>query len=174
MEGTDDIVDLIPAPGTVKEEGTFLNVKNLLKDTTAALLGGDSSMVPDEALVALKNLIDGITPSGIGAARVEVGSYTGTGTYGPSFSRTLNFNFTPKVIFIAADTEQSGSADIAMLVYGVRSFHISGMYNPMTASWLNKASWGDKKVTLTTNASGASARAPLNLSGQIYKYTAIG
>ena len=35
------------------QEGTPLNKANLLKDTTAALLGGDSSMVPDEALVAL-------------------------------------------------------------------------------------------------------------------------
>lgn len=39
VEGTDDIVDLIPAPGTIYEEGTFRSKANDLSDAVAAMFG---------------------------------------------------------------------------------------------------------------------------------------
>lgn len=108
MEGTDDIYDLTPAPGTVTEEGTFLNVENLLKDTTADLLGGDANMVPDEALVALKNLIDGLTPEKIGAGQVSVFSYAGTGRNGPDNPTSITFGFAPKCVVFLMQKDENG------------------------------------------------------------------
>lgn len=115
VEGTDDIYDLTPAPGTVTEEGTFLNVDSLLKEATAALLGGDANMVPDEALVALKNLIDNLTPGKIGASAIASGSYVGTGANAQT--KTITVGFKPRFAMIAengfgfAASKASSAAD---------------------------------------------------------------
>lgn len=53
VDGTDDIYEIIPAPGEVYTEGTFINKFALLKDTTAALFGLDVSNVPDDVLAFL-------------------------------------------------------------------------------------------------------------------------
>lgn len=48
VEGTDDIIDLIPVPGEISDEGTFINKATLLKDATAALFGKGVNAVPDD------------------------------------------------------------------------------------------------------------------------------
>lgn len=53
VDGTDDIYEIIPAPGEVYTEGTFINKFALLKDATAALFGLDVSNVPDDVLAFL-------------------------------------------------------------------------------------------------------------------------
>lgn len=53
VDGTDDVYDIVPAPGEVYTEGTFINKFALLKDTTAALFGLDVSNVPDDVLAFL-------------------------------------------------------------------------------------------------------------------------
>ena len=53
VPGTDDIVDLIPAPGKVFEDGTFVNKANMLTDETSSLLGGVDTV--NEALETLAN-----------------------------------------------------------------------------------------------------------------------
>lgn len=53
VPGTDDVYDLIPAPGEVYEEGTLINKSALLKDATAALFGLGTDAVPDDALSVL-------------------------------------------------------------------------------------------------------------------------
>ena len=54
VEGTDDIYDIIPAPGEVSEAGTLINKATLLKDATAALYGLTDA-VPDDVLAKLAN-----------------------------------------------------------------------------------------------------------------------
>lgn len=56
VEGTDDIFDLVPAPGTVNNEGTLINKNSLLKDATAALFGLRSTALPDDVLKKLSEL----------------------------------------------------------------------------------------------------------------------
>ena len=58
--GTDDIYDLIPTPGEISSEGTFLNKANLLKDVTASLFGLGSEAVPDDVLTVLSRLHAGL------------------------------------------------------------------------------------------------------------------
>jgi hypothetical protein len=74
------------------EVGTPPTKANLLKDTTAAMFGGDENMVPDDALVMLKTAIDGFSD----VARIETGTYIGTGTV----SHTINFSFTPRLVIL--------------------------------------------------------------------------
>lgn len=57
VDGTDDIYDLVPAPGEVTDEGTFINKATLLKDATAALYGLGGDAVPDDVLEALNTSI---------------------------------------------------------------------------------------------------------------------
>lgn len=140
VEGTDDIYDLTPVPGTVTEEGTFLNVENLLKDTTAALLGGDSSMVPDDALVALKDLISGLTAVDVGAAQLHAFSYVGTGQNGASNPTSITFGFAPKCVVFLKRILASGeigdmSEVLAKSTYGGSIVAISDM---MTTSFTLK------------------------------------
>lgn len=56
VDGTDDIFDLIPTPGEIRNEGTLINKSSLLKDTTAALFGLGSGAVPDDVLNQLGGL----------------------------------------------------------------------------------------------------------------------
>lgn len=58
--GTDDIYDLIPTPGEISSEGTFLNKANLLKDTTAKLFGLGTDAVPDDVLLVLSRFQNGL------------------------------------------------------------------------------------------------------------------
>lgn len=60
VEGTDDIFDLVPAPGTVNNDGTLINKNSLLKDATAALFGMGADAVPDDALQMLSRFQKGL------------------------------------------------------------------------------------------------------------------
>lgn len=53
VEDTDDIYDVIPAPGTVVNEGTLLNKQSLLQDITCELLGLPTTAVPNDAFFRL-------------------------------------------------------------------------------------------------------------------------
>lgn len=180
VEGTDDIYDLTPAPGTVTEEGTFLNSDTLLKQTTAALLGGDSSMVPDEALVALKNLIDGITPAGIGAAQLSSGTYRGTGKYGSGQKNSLTFGFEPKLLIVSGlvNGYQSG-----IRVYAAAAVYVEGQSQyGFLAEASGAGSVGGtsarsgKTITWYGNAANATVGpgTQFDISGQTYSYIAFG
>lgn len=53
VEGTEDIFDLIPAPGEIIAEGTLINKATLWKDATAALFGLGVDSVPDDGFAYL-------------------------------------------------------------------------------------------------------------------------
>lgn len=107
------------------DEGTPLNKATLLKDATAALLGGGADMVPDEAFAALWELIDTLTPAKVGAAQMVVLSYSGTGAVTDT---VLTTGFRPKAAIIAAESysiyaaggsSAAGVSDVAVWVDGV-------------------------------------------------------
>lgn len=90
------------SPALVKSSIDTLAAKaqNILSNETKILLGGNASMVPDEAFVALKNLIDGISPDKIGASRIVTGSFAGTGS---TSKKTITAGFKPKAAIVAAN-----------------------------------------------------------------------
>lgn len=144
------------------QEGTPLNKASLLKDTTAALLGGDSSMVPDEAFVALKNLIGVLDAEVSGLPRIESGSYTGTG-YNSSgeTSVTLKFQHKPIAVFISTTNQDPQSQ---VLVRG--SAYVGGGGNVTTS-----LKWGEKSLTISHTY--YRAQNCFNESGKKYYYYAM-
>lgn len=76
VEGTDDIYDMIPAPGDVLNPGTLLNKANLLTDETARLLGMEQeNPTVDEAFVKVqRNVIEK-------PAFQKIASYETAGSY---------------------------------------------------------------------------------------------
>lgn len=145
------------------QEGTPLNKASLLKDTTAALLGGDSSMVPDEAFVALKNLIGVLDAEVSGLPRIESGSYTGTGYNAGSgaTSVTLRFQHKPIAVFISTTNSDPQSQ---VLVSG--SAYVGGGSNAPTY-----LKWGVKSLTISNDYYGAVNC--FNESGKTYYYYAM-
>lgn len=127
------------------EVGTPPIKANLLKDSTAALLGGNSNMVPDEAFVALKNLIDGISsPDKIGAGQVQVFSYAGTGRNGPDNPTSITFGFAPKcVVFLMKKTDHGVFKNMSFLLsnssYGGSIVEITDL---LTTSFAIKRGFG--------------------------------
>lgn len=53
VPGTDDIFDMIPAPGTVYNEGTLINKANLLTDAVTNLIGLTGDVVPNDMMRVL-------------------------------------------------------------------------------------------------------------------------
>lgn len=83
--------------------GTPLNKANLLSDTTANAIDDRYDTLPttpNEALALLAN----------GAARMEVQTYTGTGTYGSSNKNTLTFTHEPKLVLILGYRVNTGAS----------------------------------------------------------------
>lgn len=140
------------------QEGTPLNKASLLSDATAALLGGDSTMVPDEAFQALKSLIDDVTTLSNSKAQIATGSYTGTGEKTVS----ITFPFTPKVVFV----HDSGAHAPIVFIYGVTK-EIGVKYYEYF--WADTVTWSSNGLSWRGTASTCA-----NTSGLRYRYVAIG
>ena len=82
--------------------GTSLNKANLLKDATAIAMGLTASAVPDEALEKLRALVT----SAQSTANGKLGYTSGTFSYSYPYA-TINFGFSPKVVFISTISSNS-------------------------------------------------------------------
>lgn len=100
-----------------------------------------------------------------GGARIEVGSYVGTGTYGSSNPNSLTFGFEPKIIWIAPVSGTYISATIRHDTNeGVAIYEATNIYS-LTTSWSgNTVTWYNR----------SSNRYQLNESGVAYSYIALG
>ena len=56
--------------------------------------------LPNDVFQQIKTLIDNVQASADGKARIQTGSYVGTGTYGASHPCSLTFDFVPKIVYI--------------------------------------------------------------------------
>ena len=113
VAGTDDICEIIPAPGTVYEDGTFWNKQNVLQDAVAALYGKDPSATPNEIFASIASKLQGQVPV------FESGSYYGTtdGTTSGKVPKTIQFNYKPMVLFIQSNMPAGTRVDNGAL-YG--------------------------------------------------------
>ena len=114
VDGTDDIYELTPAPGTVTEEGTLINKAALLKDATALLYGFTedqlAGVVPDEVLSILSKAAlyeNGTISDVIGGNAMTPGdcefyytSYVGTHSSGQYSTISLTFPILPDIFVI--------------------------------------------------------------------------
>ena len=167
VAGQENTYDMVRADSPT-QDGTPLNKDSLLKDATAALLGGDETMVPDEAFVALKTMLDGISASSIGAARIELGNYTGTGVT-TSTAKTLTFSFKPKVVIITGPSNGRGKSGFAIFMQGevASKIYLDGGYGNMF-----NLTWSGNSVTWTGD--NWNAETGLNANNGKYYYVAIG
>lgn len=100
-------------------------------------------------------------------ARVQFGSYVGTGTYGSSNPNTLTFDFVPKMVIISGYTSNGYTT-----VTFVRGASSAGYPANGTMYFSMNLSWNDKKVSWYNDAYDAAQQA--NKSGYRYNYVAIG
>lgn len=100
-------------------------------------------------------------------ARVQFGSYVGTGTYGSSNPNTLTFDFVPKMVFVWGFGNSSGnSLYYQFMFYGENytSVYIGDGNNRST-----KVSWDSKTVSWYTS----DRYKQLNESSRTYRFFAI-
>lgn len=144
-------------PGIITEAGTPLSKANLLSDATAVLLGlsGDPSVNDALALIGNK-------------AKIENGTYTGTGTYGSGNPNTLTFSFAPKIVIIqsAADSKYGP----LFIQQGVTSTYCKqdSSGSATTVSWSN----GGKTLSWYTASNQVAYQ--LNSNGYPYTWVAFG
>ena len=162
-----DYDTLYPKTKVEQVEGAYTQ-QQILSDSTKGLYGLGSDAVPDEAFVALKNLINGISASSIGAARIELGNYTGTGV-STSTAKTLIFSFKPKVVIITGPSNGWGKSGFAIFMQGAvqSQIYVDGGY----ASTFN-LTWSGNSVTWT--GGNWNAELGLNANKGEYYYVAIG
>lgn len=138
VEGTDDIYDLVPAPGTITAEGTLINKSALLKDETVALFKDlPENPVPDEVFRILSNaaLVDENgelnTPDGTAVPGIKVvtGEYTGTGKYGKNNPVVLEFDDQPVFVFIQNKNMSGHSYFFLPLTYCTKATAYSGTWS---------------------------------------------
>ena len=149
------------------EVGTPPTKANLLKDSTAALLGGNADMVPDDALVALKNLIDNLSPESLGAAQVEAGTYVGAN----ADSKTIALAGRPQILFVA----QASYSPLLQSSYGITAFRHITQFSHSEANNYTYFDFGENSVTITGKGTSTSQnyQNAMNTSGKTYYYYAI-
>ena len=96
-----DYDTLYPKTKVEQVEGAY-SQQQILADSTKTLFGLGADAVPDDVLALLKTLVDNAQTSANNKARIAVGSYVGTGTYGASRPNSLTFDFIPSVLVMLA------------------------------------------------------------------------
>ena len=96
-----DYDTLYPKTKVEQVEGAY-SQQQILADSTKGLYGLGADAVPDDVLALLKTLVDNAQTSANNKARIAVGSYVGTGTYGASRPNSLTFDFIPYVLVMLA------------------------------------------------------------------------
>ena len=112
-------------------------------------------------------------------ARVEVGSYVGTGTAGASGQNSLSFSFSPKFVFVIQAEGGYWSAFIGGCPHGAgMKFNMPGyVIVDQITTWGSKSmSWYIYGAHTTSGSYDINGGAiyQLNLSGTKYDYVAIG
>ena len=109
VPGTKDIFDVLPVPGEVFAEGTPFAKNTVLADATAKLIGLSELATPNDAIVALKEMIDNTKNLANSKLKMEFGHYTGTGHYGVNDPNQLEFGVTPQIVIIAGYQAADGT-----------------------------------------------------------------
>lgn len=182
--------------GQVYEDGTTLSRNYIpcenaagvvgLYDTVSGSFGGSITSTPfvsggdyvaaGEAYFKKNGLLHLL---GADSAKIETGSYVGTGTYGSSNPCRISLGFSPKLVIIFRDGGRSGAVWSNDNVYW-SSDHVHLYAGGTYASLYH---YGSTKLYYTfdvdgvsfyTNASSNQALCQMNNSGYTYNYIAIG
>lgn len=157
-----------------QQEGTKLNKANLLTDETVAKIWPNASErpadpTPNEALAALASAI-------ASGAKIQTGSYVGTGTYGQANPCSLTFDFVPEYWSIYALGMGEAFSDSLQNFFpfgATRNIRLQSTQGGSTIS--NSVTYNEKTVTWYDTTFGqTSPSGQLNNEGWTYYYMAIG
>lgn len=171
---TDDVAQALTDAKTYTDEKIAGNVVDAftkaesLTEATAALYGLDSSAVPDDVLSLVKSLIDQNAQTASGGAKIQTGSYVGTGTYGADNPCSLTFDFKPYLVVVVR-----GDYFDAILI-AVNGMNVGSCTpSPSNTSAHLPLSWGQTQLRWYTTQSNAPST-QLNGNGCTYNYVAVG
>ena len=75
----------------------------VLTTETLSKYGLTAGKLPNDAFQQIKTLIDNVQASADGKARIQTGSYVGTGTYGANNQTVITCGFKPKLVMVFGD-----------------------------------------------------------------------
>lgn len=149
--------------------------KNLSSETRE-LYGMEEDATPDEALAVAYSILTG-------KAKIQTGSYIGTGTYGSSNPCKLEFDFTPRVLIVlgavySVETNGTFTGNSVIFTSDMEALDAIGSYYDSSLGY-NVSTSGTLYLTFANNAvswycTAAYADLQLNSSGTTYRYIAIG
>lgn len=174
-DGTKLIVKISMADNPT-EQGTPFATATMLTDETAALFGLDGSAVPNDAFRALDK-----------RAKIQIGSYVGTGVAGADNPNVLTFEFEPKMLFVSLTSgimfkfNDPGEPGYMTLVRGVTRAIVERGNRNSSDAHLNIA-WNGNTVEWYQDPDNGSSQhyydpdpiEQFNEAGTTYLYFAIG
>lgn len=150
--------------------GTALNKASLLTDATAALYSLTTDAVPDDVLAAIKTLINSVNTTANSKAKIETGTYVGTGGTSSGMKKTLSFSFAPTLVFIAGK-DGYGGQNLPMTVVKVGTSACTENSNGSYARAID-ATFSGNSISWTVY--NGLEYMNCNATGTTYYYTAIG
>lgn len=146
--------------------------------TAPTWVNGQSPSINASELQAMSNTIAqnqtnvaSLLPLLSSSAKIESGSYTGTGTSGSENPNSLTFSIAPAILFIITANNVNTPYQCFFINPCVSAWTLissSGSYNRLRVTWNNNI------VTWYTNVTSSPANVQLNTSGTTYYYIAIG
>lgn len=98
-------------------------------------------------------------------AKIQTGSYTGTGTYGSSNPCSLTFNFVPKLFIISSTMGSTDDYDKWSMMYNPYNVSLGANSN-----YTNTVLWNANNVSWYSSA----GKYQYNVNNCTYKYVVIG
>ena len=154
---------------------------------TLAQLGLTADKLPNDAFQQIKTLIDNVQSSTNSKARIQTGSYVGTGTYGADNPCSLTFDFEPNFLIILPvgyvynDSYpgyglEAGQFPLNFFVGNIYKYYGSygdvNEYEGIYGKYINNTFYWYCYATNKLLSSGAKIQ--LNTNGRTYYYYAIG
>lgn len=153
---------------TIKAQTITANSKTYTKTETQYVNSTNQSAYPDGEKVDnwLYTYLGVPFENTIEKTQFACGTYIGTGASGSNSPNGLQFNFTPKIIFIIGDNKNAG--------FGIYDESIYSLYD---TSGLSDTVWGNKNISWFAKDSYSNSVRPIiqfNDSGRKYCYLALG
>ena len=172
-------------PAGWKQIGTAMDKTNLLTDTTAAAikaLSGTTPDTPNDAFAALS----AITGE---RAKIQTGSYEGTGTYGKDTPCSITFDFAPELVIVFVVNKPAATSTVGFPTFFKRGIAVAKTWDighptggnaivnwdGNTLSWYVSSTRGwAYNVSSATVTDRTAQQLQLNDLGTTYSYIANG
>ena len=156
---------LYPKTIASQVDGVY-NKTEILTAATAALYGLPDTAVPDDVLALLKSLVNNAQTSADGKAKIQTGSYIGTGTHGSNNPCSLIFESIPKFVYIKSfNSSHAGfflpftlTDSFTWFAYqgfnenaGLQSSNLYAKFKNLTLSWYSADAYTDAKYQFNTS-----------------------